>query len=79
MTVAQDEAAAPLEPRLEDGTNELRAMCGALQLHAARTAARPAETGTPGARYWDIADAAARRADRLDDRDREANRDRSVL
>ena len=33
-----DNAAALLEPRLEDGPDELRAMYGALQLHAATTA-----------------------------------------
>jgi transcriptional regulator with XRE-family HTH domain len=54
------EAAALLEPRLEDGPDELRALYGALQLHAATTAARAGRDGDAW-RRWDIADAAARR------------------
>jgi transcriptional regulator with XRE-family HTH domain len=54
------EAAALLEPRLEDGTEELRAMFGALQLHAATTAARAGREGDAW-RHWDTADATARR------------------
>jgi transcriptional regulator with XRE-family HTH domain len=53
-------AAALLEPRLEDGTDELRAMYGALQLHAATTAARAGRDGDAW-RHWDAAEAAARR------------------
>ena len=56
------EAAALLEPRLENGTDELRAMFGALQLHAATTAARAGREGDAW-RHWDIADAMARRLD----------------
>jgi len=55
-----DSAAALLEPRLEDGPDELRAMYGALQLHAATTAARAGREGEAW-RHWDIADAAAGR------------------
>jgi len=44
ITLATD-AAALLEPRLQDGTDELRAMYGALQLHAAVTAARAGREG----------------------------------
>ena len=55
-----DNAAALLEPRLEDGTDELRAMYGALQLHAATTAARDGRDGDAW-RHWDIAAATARR------------------
>lgn len=54
------EAAGLLEPRLEDGTDELRAMYGALQLHAATSAARAGRDGDAW-RRWDIADATARR------------------
>jgi transcriptional regulator with XRE-family HTH domain len=54
------DAAALLEPRLEDGTDELRAMYGALQLHAATTAARAGRDGDAW-RHWDTADATARR------------------
>lgn len=54
------QAAALLEPRLEDGPDELRAMYGALQLHAATTAARAGRDGDAW-RHWDTADAAARR------------------
>lgn len=54
------EAATLLEPRLENGTDELRAMYGALQLHAATTAARAGREGDAW-RHWDTADATARR------------------
>ena len=54
------EAAGLLQPRLEDGTDELRAMYGALQLHAATTAARAGRDGDAW-RHWDTADATARR------------------
>jgi hypothetical protein len=54
------EAATLLEPRLEDGTAELRAMYGALQLHAVTTAARAGRDGDAW-RRWDIADATAGR------------------
>ena len=54
------EAAGLLEPRLEEGTEELRAMYGALQLHAATSAARAGRDGDAW-RHWDIADATARR------------------
>jgi transcriptional regulator with XRE-family HTH domain len=53
-------AAALLDPLLEDGPDELRAMYGALQLHAATTAARSGREGDAW-RHWDIADAASRR------------------
>ena len=59
ITLATD-AAPLLEPRLEDGTDELRAMYGALQLHAATTAARAGREGDAW-RHWDTADATARR------------------
>ena len=55
-----DSAAALLEPRLEDGPDELRAMYGALQLHAATTAARAGREGDAW-RHWDTADATAGR------------------
>jgi transcriptional regulator with XRE-family HTH domain len=54
------EAAGLLEPRLEDGSDELRAMYGALQLHAAVTAARAGRDGDAW-RHWDTADDTARR------------------
>ena len=54
------EAAALLEPRLEDGADELRAMYGALQLHTATTAARAGREGDAW-RHWDIAEETARR------------------
>jgi transcriptional regulator with XRE-family HTH domain len=57
------EAAELLEPRLEEGTDELRAMYGALQLHAATSAARAGRDGDAW-RRWDIADATARRLGR---------------
>jgi transcriptional regulator with XRE-family HTH domain len=53
-------AAALLEPLLEDGPDKLRAMYGALQLHAATTAARAGREGDAW-RHWDIADATSRR------------------
>jgi transcriptional regulator with XRE-family HTH domain len=62
MTLAV-EAADLLEPRLEDGSDELRAMYGALHLHAATTAARAGHEGDAW-RHWDVASATA---DRLPD------------
>jgi len=59
LALAAD-AAGLLEPRLEDGSDELRAMYGALQLHAATTAARAGREGDAW-RAWDIAEATARR------------------
>jgi len=53
-------AAALLGPLLEDGPDELRAMYGALQLHAATTAARAGREGDAW-RHWDIAEATSRR------------------
>jgi len=53
-------AAALLEPRLEDGTDELRALAGALKLHSAATCARAGREGEAW-RYWDQASAIARR------------------
>jgi transcriptional regulator with XRE-family HTH domain len=55
-----DGAAALLEPRLEGGTDELRAMYGALRLHAAITAARAGREGDAW-RHWDAANTAAGR------------------
>jgi hypothetical protein len=52
-------AAALLEPLLDDGADELRAMYGALQLHAATTAARAGREGDAW-RHWDIADSTSR-------------------
>jgi len=57
MTLALD-AAGLLEPRLDDAGDELRAMYGALQLHAATTAARAGREGDAWA-YWDAARATA--------------------
>jgi transcriptional regulator with XRE-family HTH domain/tetratricopeptide (TPR) repeat protein len=54
------EAARLLEPRLEDGPDDLRAMYGALHLHAATTAARAGHEGDAW-RHWDIADGIAGR------------------
>src|SRR5580700_10323607 len=51
LTLAQD-AAGLLEPGLEDAEDETRAMYGALQLHAATTAARAGREGDAW-RYWD--------------------------
>ena len=54
------EAADLLEPRLEDAYDDLRGMYGALQLHAATTAARAGREGDAW-RYWDAASATAGR------------------
>jgi transcriptional regulator with XRE-family HTH domain len=54
------DAAALLEPRLENGSDELRAMYGALQLHAATTVARAGRDGDAW-RHWDTAKATADR------------------
>jgi tetratricopeptide (TPR) repeat protein len=54
------EAAGLLEPRLENADDELRGMYGALQLHAATTAARAGREGDAW-RAWDTAEATARR------------------
>lgn len=59
LMLAQD-AGELLRPYLEDGTDELRAMYGALQLHAATTAARAGRAGDAW-RYWDEGDAVTRR------------------
>jgi transcriptional regulator with XRE-family HTH domain len=59
LTLAQ-EAADLLEPRLEDAGDELRGMYGALQLHAATTAARAGREGDAW-RHWDAASATAGR------------------
>lgn len=59
MTLALD-AAELLESSLEDTDDETRAMYGALQLHAATTAARAGREGDAW-RYWDNADAVAER------------------
>src|SRR5260370_828506 len=59
LTLARD-AAALLEPRLEDADDELRALYGALQLHAATTAARAGREGDAW-RHWDEASATAER------------------
>ena len=55
------EAAGLLEPRLENADDELRGMYGALQLHAATTAARAGREGDAW-RHWDAASATARTA-----------------
>ena len=52
------EAAGLLEPRLENAGDELRGMYGALQLHAATTAARAGREGDAW-RHWDAASATA--------------------
>lgn len=57
MTLAVD-AAGLLESSIEDTDNETRAMYGALQLHAATTAARAGREGDAW-RHWDTADAIA--------------------
>jgi hypothetical protein len=49
-----------LGPRLEDGPDDLRALAGALHLHAAATCARAGREGDAW-RHWDAADATARR------------------
>jgi hypothetical protein len=54
------DAAALLEPRLEAADDELRAMYGALHLHAAITAARAGREADAW-RHWDAARAAAGR------------------
>ncbi len=59
LTLARD-AAGLLESRLEDADDEIRALYGALQLHAATTAARAGREGDAW-RYWDQASATARR------------------
>jgi transcriptional regulator with XRE-family HTH domain len=59
LTLAR-EAADLLEPRLEDGGDELRGIYGALQLHAATTAARAGREGDAW-RHWDSASATASR------------------
>jgi hypothetical protein len=59
LTLARD-AAARLEPRLEDADDELRAWYGALHLHAATTAAR-AGRESDAWRYWDTASTTAER------------------
>jgi transcriptional regulator with XRE-family HTH domain len=59
LTLARD-AAGLLEPRLEDAGDEMRAMYGALQLHAATTAARAGREGDAW-RHWDQARATADR------------------
>jgi hypothetical protein len=55
-----NEAAGILEPRLEDGPTELRAMYGALRLHAATTSARDGREGN-ALRHLDEARATAER------------------
>lgn len=52
------DAAALLKPHLENGPDELRAMYGALHLHAATTAARAGQEGNAW-RHWDTADTTA--------------------
>ncbi len=59
LTLTRD-AASLLEPRLEDSDDELRALYGALQLHAATTAARAGREGDAW-RHWDAASATANR------------------
>ncbi|HLX48420.1 MAG TPA: helix-turn-helix transcriptional regulator [Streptosporangiaceae bacterium] len=59
LTLAQD-AIALLGPLLEDGTGELRAMSGALHLHAATTCARAGREGDAW-RHWDAANVVAQR------------------
>jgi transcriptional regulator with XRE-family HTH domain len=54
------EAARLLESRLEDASDELRAMYGALHLHAATTAARAGHEGDAW-RHWDVASDTASR------------------
>ncbi len=60
LTLAREAITSLLEPRLEDGTDELRALCGAMQLHAAATCARAGREGDAW-RYWDHANAIAER------------------
>jgi transcriptional regulator with XRE-family HTH domain len=59
LTLARD-AAGLLETRLEDADDELRALYGALQLHAATTAAKGGREGDAW-RHWDAASATAER------------------
>ena len=59
LTLAR-EAADLLEPRLEDADDKMRALYGALQLHAATTAARAGREGDAW-RHWDAASATAGR------------------
>jgi tetratricopeptide (TPR) repeat protein len=59
LTLAR-EAADLLKPRLEDSDDELRALYGALQLHAATTAARAGREGDAW-RHWDQASTIAER------------------
>jgi transcriptional regulator with XRE-family HTH domain len=58
LTLARD-AMALLEPRLEEADDQLRAIYGALQLHAATTAARAGREGDAW-RHWDAASTTAR-------------------
>jgi transcriptional regulator with XRE-family HTH domain len=59
LTLAR-EAADLLEPHLEEADNEMRGLYGALQLHAATTAARAGREGDAW-RHWDTASATAAR------------------
>ena len=59
LTLALD-AAGLLEPRMEDADDEMRALYGALQRHAATTAARAEREGHAW-RHWDAASAVAAR------------------
>ncbi|WP_433732064.1 helix-turn-helix domain-containing protein [Nocardia sp. CA-129566] len=59
LTLAQD-AAGLLKPGLENADNDIRGMYGALQLHAAITAAQAGREGDAW-RYWDEADTTAKR------------------
>ena len=58
------EAAELLEPLLEDADDEMRALYGALHLHAATTAARAGREGDAW-RHWDEASATAARLGHL--------------
>lgn len=58
LALATD-AAALLQPLLEDDSGELRALAGSLALHAATTCARAGREGDAW-RHWDQADAIAR-------------------
>ncbi|WP_436757372.1 hypothetical protein [Streptosporangium sp. V21-05] len=53
-----NEAVDVLRPRLEDGSNDMRGMYGALNLHAAITHARESRDGDAW-RHWDVANAVA--------------------
>lgn len=55
-----DEAAEAIHPRLEEASNDLRGMYGALHLHAAVTCAREGRDGDAW-RHWDEADRTAER------------------